>query len=739
MTIMKFLKKNNQRDMPLFFVMTTFLLSLFIISSSIVFVYNQKFARTESLKKASIDIQTMTTMMTSKIGDFLGNFTDDLKVLAMNTAQIIEDADLKTDDNKEFSEIKLYQQIERALYSIFVAKEQITNISCTLEKGDCINLVDTKYIKNKNFDKKIKKKDIPETVRHVSNIMVFDKKLAMSLYRDTNDNLLKEDVEKNSPEISDARMRPWYRLVKEKKGIVWSDPYDIEDYNESVVTVAMPLIIPKKGFYGVISIDISLCVLSDLLKSFRWSEKDPRNVFLIKKNGLLIAHSNHHMNSHQSLVNKSIFDIQPETFSMAFKNFKYDHHKSGKFLNDRSYYLYAFDECSYDEGRSIEWLLGTVAPETWWNSFIFKTQKINLILSVLTGFVIFLGVLFFARRISVPIKLVQQDLQDIEHLDIPPSLDVSSCIREVNSIVTSVNTMKVGIKAFSQYVPKTLVKKLLDEGVSISPGGIKKEVSILFSDIKGFTSISEQTSPQLLIGQLCDYFGSLVNIIQDKNGTIDKFIGDSIMAFWGAPVENPNHAINACEAVLLCKKRNEELNNAWNLKQHPAFFTRFGLNVGDVIVGNIGTSERLSYTAIGDPVNFASRLEGTNKFYKTSILVSDSVVDNAKYQYFFRLIDNIQVVGKEHGVMIYEMIGTMHETEHLERVSLDMQEVIRLSEEAFHLYKERDFKHALKIYKNILKIIPKDHIAEIFIERCKFYIDNPPQDYWTPVFKLPSK
>ncbi len=217
--------------------------------------------------------------------------------------------------------------------------------------------------------------------------------------------------------------------------------------------------------------------------------------------------------------------------------------------------------------------------------------------------------------------------------------------------------------SFSRYLPKEVVHSVLSSNQSARLGGNAKRLVILFTDIKDFTSYSESLDASVLLEHLNEYLTALTDAILKTSGTIDKYIGDSIMAFWGAPTVVPKPATLACEAALAIREETIRINKKWEAEgAEVRFETRLGLNIGDIIVGNVGSDERFNYTVIGDPVNLASRLESSNKLYGTDIMVSHAIVDamtaeGSQGLYAFRLVDRIKVKGKQEVSEIYELLG----------------------------------------------------------------------------------
>ncbi len=281
-------------------------------------------------------------------------------------------------------------------------------------------------------------------------------------------------------------------------------------------------------------------------------------------------------------------------------------------------------------------------------------------------------------------------------------------------------------KAFSSYVSDKLVEQISKNPDLLKLGGEKREITILFSDIRGFTTLSEKTKPEQLVELLNEYFTPMTNITLANNGTLDKYIGDAIMAIFNAPMDVPDHTYYACKTALEMIENLAEVNKNFQKKGYPTIDIGIGLNTGEAIVGNMGTDRRFDYTAIGDSVNLASRLEGTNKVFGTRVIVSESTYNHVKDKFNFRMLDKIQVKGKHEGVTIYEL------NNHL------ADEIQKSYHKALNFYFERNFSEAFQLFNYLIDKY-NDQASKTLSERCKYYIDTPPSDSWNGVFILKSK
>jgi len=252
----------------------------------------------------------------------------------------------------------------------------------------------------------------------------------------------------------------------------------------------------------------------------------------------------------------------------------------------------------------------------------------------------------------------------------------------------------------------------------------------MFSDIRGFTSISEKLDAQELALFLNQYLSDMTRIVFKTNGTLDKYIGDAVMAFWGAPFEEPGHAAKACNAALEMMTRVRELQKQWEAQGKPSLDIGIGLNTGVASVGNMGSLLRYGYTALGDAVNLSSRLEGLNKDYSTHIIANETTYQGAKNDGFvFRELDLIRVKGKLQPVTIYQLMGRQAD------FAADGSAVaVRLQVETFararELYRRRQWKAAKDAFQEFLEKWPKDGPAGVYLERCKEYLASEPAAEW---------
>ncbi|TPW20153.1 MAG: adenylate cyclase [Elusimicrobia bacterium] len=287
---------------------------------------------------------------------------------------------------------------------------------------------------------------------------------------------------------------------------------------------------------------------------------------------------------------------------------------------------------------------------------------------------------------------------------------------------------------FGQYVPPEVVDILVKNPEKLKLGGEKRDMTIFFLDIAHFTTISEKMTPEALIQFLNRYLTALTDDIFDNNGVVDKYIGDCIMAFWNAPLDEKDHRRKACLAAVACVKTIDRLNKEFLDPSMPETPTvRIGLNSGEVVVGNTGSARKLAYTVLGDDVNLASRLEGANKFFGSTLMASEDTYSEGKDVVEGRLLGAVRVVGKAIPIKVYELLAKKGDLEE------KWAKGIPLYHEAITHYENKRFDAALKGFEAFLKHVPDDKTAKLYMNACNDYVVIPPPEGWEPVFNLTSK
>jgi adenylate cyclase len=367
------------------------------------------------------------------------------------------------------------------------------------------------------------------------------------------------------------------------------------------------------------------------------------------------------------------------------------------------------------------WTLATVIPEAEFLGPIETT--IRRLLVGLALLILAAGALsaWLARRlIAAPLIAVTDELKHVERFELDQVRRRPSRIAELENLSSAIADMAGGLAAFRKYIPADLVKTLLSKGVEPRPGGTIRTVTILFADIAGFTGLSERLGDQI-VPLLSGYLDLMSREVSGHGGTIDKFIGDAVMAFWGAPAANADHAVDACRAALASQQALRQSGLSDDAGR--PLKVRIGINSGAVLVGNIGSEFRLNYTVIGDAVNVASRLEGANKEYGTDIIIGEETRRLAGERIEVRELDRLTVYGREGGLAIYELLG-------IAAGAAKPPGWAALYERGLAAYRARDFAGAANLFQQVLAARAADEPARILLARCREFLHSPPGKDW---------
>lgn len=287
--------------------------------------------------------------------------------------------------------------------------------------------------------------------------------------------------------------------------------------------------------------------------------------------------------------------------------------------------------------------------------------------------------------------------------------------------------------AFGQYLSPAIIDELVKDPSRLQLGGVRREMTAFFSDVAGFSSISENLTPEELVHLLNDYLTDMTEIILKYHGTVDKYEGDAIIAFFGAPMDDPEHSLKCCLAAIDMQTRLVEMREAWKKEGKAELTVRVGINTGPMVVGNMGSKTRMDYTMMGDAVNLASRLEGANKQYGSYSMISHSTYSACRDSIEVRELDALRVVGKQEVVVVYELLGRKGD------VDLEQMKLINLYNQGLEFYKAREWKQAIDVFSNILEMDVNDGPSLTYLERCLDFYIKPPAKDWDGVYVMKTK
>ena len=531
-------------------------------------------------------------------------------------------------------------------------------------------------------------------------------RLSLCYYgRQENGDLLNFDV----PEGFDARERPWYQAAARERGLVMTAPYLDVATDELTTTLALPCYADGE-LAGVIGIDCSFREIRETLTTDNAVFHSEANLLVRSDGTVLLA-------SDERYVGK--------TFPLSA--YAEDGRPASLLFDGEKRIARALD--NPETGLRV---VSLISPREITDPAL---RSILLFVSVMTAALCLLVVAMnrvIGFLVVQPIHALTKDMENVQSFNLEKEIPVDDRSVEIHQMVTALDNMKKGLRSFRRYVPADLVYQLIRNNTEAALSAEKRELTVCFCDIADFTTISESYEPAQLAKHLGTYFEGMTRILQEHEATVDKFIGDSIMSFWNAPREVPDHARLACHAVLRCR---EFISGFLSEPGRPPFRTRFGLNFGEAIVGNMGYEDRLSYTAIGDTVNVASRFEGINKVYGTSIAATESVWKLTHEEFAYREIDTVVVKGKKQGMKVYELLGR------LEDCSEDQKKTLALWESAMDLYHQREWKGCLELLDAYgRKVSPvRDQAFAILRKRVAEFVQKAPPESWTGAVYLRGK
>lgn len=452
------------------------------------------------------------------------------------------------------------------------------------------------------------------------------------------------------PRDYDPRERPWYKDADRRDGSSLTGPYVFFATGKQGYTIQMAM---DHGKGGVIAGDLLLDVAQELLKRERLT---PSAVaFLFDDDDRILAHPNM-----SELMGREVSGTIPRLRESdmagvlgAIRAWRASN--SEQLFRDPAGRLFAAAFQTIPHSGPANLRVAVVAPVDEFFASILAERR-RLFAATLAIVAVMIPIVFFiGSLLSKSLRALAVETDRIQKFEPSVAPPVQSMIREIDELGHSVSTMRTMTETFSRFVPRRLVERLIQTGTPLQLGGTRREVTLLFSDIVNFTKITERADPTQVMQYTSRYFAAMSHEIMSHSGTVDKFIGDAIMAIWNAPADDADHAANACAAALAFQRAGDRLNAEFEREGWPPYRTRIGLHSGEAVVGNIGSEDRMNYTVLGATVNLAARLEGLNKEYGTSILVSAALRQRAGAAFRFRSVDRISPKGFAEAFDIYEL------------------------------------------------------------------------------------
>ena len=452
----------------------------------------------------------------------------------------------------------------------------------------------------------------------------------------------------------DARKRGWYINASKTEQLAISQPYLSFSLAVPMVTISAPL---QGRVQGVVGLDLKLDSYSKSAGFLRFSKKGTAAVFT--GDGSLIAHPDYSEMFARTMTDPRfarlphVDDLQGSLEKAVLEDWRKTGRAAGKIRADGQDYYFRIESAVLNPSFTANLML--IANGNEFATGIRELNDRTKMLALITCLLFVPAAWIAGTRMSTTLKSITSEAEHLQEMT-SPSKPIGSFVRELNTLGTTVYQAQRAVWSFSRLAPREIVRGVLDGTISTELGGKRQEITAFFTDVRGFTTLSEKADPDVLMRQTSRYFTALGEVVMEQGGTIDKFIGDGLMAFWNAPNLQDDHCERACRAALLARKANDRINCEFQAEGLPPFYTRYGIHVGEAVVGNIGSSERMNYTVLGSIVNLAARLEGLNKEHGTDILISEAVYERVKHRFTCRFVDTVIAKGMVAETRIYELL-----------------------------------------------------------------------------------
>ncbi|HEU0082366.1 MAG TPA: adenylate/guanylate cyclase domain-containing protein [Bradyrhizobium sp.] len=529
------------------------------------------------------------------------------------------------------------------------------------------------------------------------------------------------DAELKSRRVQDSGYsvteQPWYSEAVKIDAPAWTTFTTHPGGERPAVAFAGPIDIRQKP-EGVLAIIIELTRVSRFLSQLTVGKS--AGAFILDRDGAAIASPDADADeAHALKTDHPLFQVAATAARQVAGSYDWENSEPvrTRVVQDDKAFEAVLTPISFPG-----WSLVTVVPESEFLGPVQMTiRKLLIGLAVLIVFAGLLSAWLAQRLIAAPLLKVVSEVRHVERFDLDRVERHPSRLAEIEDLSGAIADMAQGLAAFKKYIPADLVKLLISEGTGAKLGGDIRFMTVMFIDLAGFTGMSERMGSRI-IPLLSRYFDAVSARIQENGGTIDKFIGDAVMAFWGAPRANADHAVDCCRAALACQRAVE----AAELRDDAGapVKIRIGINSGDMLVGNIGSEVRLNYTVIGDAVNIASRLESTNKQYGSAIIIGPETRRLAADRIMVRELDRLAVYGRAGGLQIYELLGMADE-------ATAASGWVAHYEAGLAAYRARDFAGAIGHFRKAADLRGEDDASSVMIERCEQLVKQPADADWS--------
>jgi adenylate cyclase len=512
----------------------------------------------------------------------------------------------------------------------------------------------------------------------------------------------------------DPRVRLWYQQTEGEDGVVVTDPELFAALGLFGFTVAAPI---KNGgkTVGVAAADITLDGLSHFLAERKIS---PGTLsYILDSQGGVLANSDlvkTYTAEGDKVALQPITGLGNQLPAIAYSARPRDTAEPYSFSYGGKDYVASSIRLPTRFGK--RWQLFTITPLSDFTGSFEHNGNLLLVAGLVAIGVEILVIYFLSGIVSAPLEKLANVVEQIEDLTTDELPSLRSPVQEISLLSKAIDTLGATVQSFAAFVPVGLVKQLINSERRLELGGHSRFLTIFFTDLEAFSTLSEEIPTQELLRRVSAYLEVATRAIEEEAGTIDKFIGDGVMAFWGAPALLEDHGWRACVAALRIQQGMARLNEELKRDEQRPLRVRIGIHSDAVLVGNIGSHQRMSYTLLGDGVNVAARLEGVNKEYGTRICISHSVFQEAGERLCVRPIEDVTVKGRRGKIPIYELLGAYGAGAELEPDAATLR-LARLTRMAHEALIGCDFGSALSRYQEILNEFPADSVSQVLVAR----------------------
>lgn len=538
----------------------------------------------------------------------------------------------------------------------------------------------------------------------------------------------------------DPTARGWYALASRDGAPVITEPYRFASSGMNGITVARPFDGARPGVFGVDLTFETIDSLFDEQRQVAFGGDERAVLALFNRAGRLIAEARDTAETQASVISTDLptlsatqDTVEGQLYAAALA-MEDGETASTRFKVGGDTYLaqIAYMPERYGDGLYV----GVAAPEAVLLGPLASAHWHALAISIAVVLFFIPFVYFGSDMVTRPLHAVIRQVDAIRRFDLERRADFRSAIAEIDDLGTAVERMRTAFQVFGKYVPTALVQQTISSGTLPRLGGERRHITVLFTDAQDFTPLSQRLAPEDLMHAMSDYFTGMIGCIHARNGVVDKFVGDAIMAYWNAPHDDPDHVANACLAALECRALTNHQHAMADGEGGTGLYTRFGLHTGPAVVGNVGSEDRMDYTVMGGPINLGERLESLNKAYGTQILTSEHVTREAGPGFVYRSMDWALPKGALEPIRIFELVGVMPDhPEATERIAATPAQIERCAawEEVLAFYEERRWPELLEAAREFEDRFEGDQVAAVYRKRAEKFIAEPPPDDWNGV------